>query len=91
MIYTSPIDVWNVQEQEQDSYRREYEKTKCIDLVLKRGDTIFIPSYWWWSIAFNMISLIESASYYTPMNLLANGDKYAMCILQNANVKHILS
>lgn len=86
MIYTSPINVWSIQ----DKYKKEFEKVKSIDIRMKAGDTLHIPSYWWWSISFEMVSMIEIMRYYTPMNMIANGDRYLTCALQNANVKHIV-
>lgn len=86
MIYTSPINCWSIQ----DEYKKDYDKVKSIDVHMKAGDTIYIPSYWWWSIKFENISMVEYMKYYTPMNMVANGDRYLTHILQNANVKHII-
>lgn len=86
MIYTSPMNVWSIQ----DKYKKDYDKIKSVDVYMKAGDTIHIPSYWWWSISFEMVSMIEIMRYYTSMNIIANGDRFLTCALQNANVKHVV-
>ena len=86
MIYTSPMNCWSIQ----DEYKKEYNKVKSVEVHMKAGDTIHIPSYWWWSISFEMVSMIENMRYYTPMNMIANSDRYVICALQNTNVKHLV-
>lgn len=83
MIYSSPLNVWNIQ----DKYKVDYNKTKQLEIVLKQGDTLFIPPYWWWSIKFNSISLLETLQYYTVMNIIANSERYLLYGLQHSNIK----
>ena len=42
-----------------------------LDVTLNKGDIIYIPAYWFYSISFEKISSICSFKYRTFMNSLA--------------------
>ena len=77
------INPWNVQPQ----YQQDFNRTKCMDVVLHENAIIFIPAYWWYSIQFNKDSELISMKYRTYMNSLAIAPDLIMNILQNQNVK----
>ena len=81
--FRSPIDPWNVQKE----FKMDYEKIKFLDVKLKKGDMIFIPAYWWYSIKFKKISSICSFRYRTLMNVLAISPDITMSFLQGQNIK----
>lgn len=81
--FRSPIDPWNVQKE----FKMDYEKIKFLDVRLKKGDIIFIPAYWWYSIKFKKISSICSFRYRTFMNVLAISPDIIMSFLQGQNIK----
>lgn len=65
--FYSLINVWNVQPE----YINKFNKVKYVDITLKEGDMIYVPSYWWYSLQFNRISSICKFQYYTYMNYLS--------------------
>lgn len=79
--YQSKIDIWN------------QDLTKHIETILiplKKGDLIFIPAYWWYSIKFNEDDpgCIATFSYRTFMNTLAIAPQLAIGFLQENNVNY---
>ena len=81
--FRSPINVWNVQ----DKYKAEFDKVKSLEVELKKGQIIFIPPYWWYSIQYNNMANICSFQYRTFMNSLAISPQICMSLLQNQNIK----
>ena len=63
---------------------------KCLDIVLKQGQTLFVPPYWWYSIEFQKNSSITSFRYRTYMNNIAVVPHICMYLLQNQNVKRVV-
>ena len=83
MEFRSPVNPWNVQPQ----YKSDFDKIKCIEATVKKGQILFIPAYWWYSIEFGENSSICTFKYRTFMNTLAISDKIIMKFLQLQNVK----
>jgi len=81
--FKSPIDPWNVQ----DTYKKDYDKIKSLDIVLKEGMILCIPSYWWYSIKFVKLSSICVLRYRTYMNTVSILPEICMNLLQNQNIK----
>ena len=81
--FRSPINPWNVQKE----FKIDYEKLRDIDIKLKKGDVIFIPAYWWYSIKFTKMASICSFKYRTFMNVLAISPYLGMAFLQGQNIK----
>jgi hypothetical protein len=81
--FRSPVDPWNVQER----YKSEFNKIKFLELKLKRGDIIFIPAYWWYSIKFTTKTVAVSMKYITYMNTISITPQLTVHYLQTMNVK----
>ncbi len=82
--FRSPFNVWDIQ----DNYKYDFAKVKVLDIELKRGDIIFIPAYWWYSIRFNRISSVCVFKYRTFMNNVAIFPHIFTSFLQNQNIKN---
>jgi hypothetical protein len=82
MDITSRINVWK---------EKNIENVKFIDIVVDKGNIIFIPPYWLYSIQFIEISTIISFKYRTYMNLLAILPHLFIQILQLQNIKPVLN
>ena len=83
MEFRSPINPWNVQSQ----YKPDFDKVKCLEVIVKKGYIIYIPAFWWYSIEFGDNTTICSFKYRTYMNNIAILDKISMKLLQSQNVK----
>lgn len=81
--FRSLINVWDPQE----VYKAQMTKVKCLEFTLNAGQTLFLPSYWWYSIKFLDNSFIASFRYKTYMNNIAILPYYGLYALQNHNVK----
>jgi len=81
--FTSSIFPWKVQ----DTFQHDFEKVKCMDIVLKPGTFIYIPSYWWYSIKFGPNSSVCAFKYSTYVNQMAICPHLLMYALQNQNIK----
>ena len=57
-----------------------------ISITLKKGQLLFIPSYWWYSIQFNN-SVVLVFKYKTYMNQLTILPEYLMSFMQRQNIK----
>lgn len=81
--FYSPLNVWNIQSQ----YKNQFDKVKTMDIVLNKGDIVYIPAYWYYSILFNDQSSIATFKYRTYMNTFAILPELSMYFLQNNNIK----
>ena len=81
--FSSPINPWNVQSQ----YKADFDKIKCLDIVMTKGQIIYIPAYWWHSIEFGKEASICTFKYKTYMNTIAILPQLGMKLLQTQNVK----
>ena len=81
--FRSPINPWNVQ----SKYLADFDKIKCLEFTLTKGKTLYIPSYWWYSIKFTKNSSLSCFRYRTYMNNLAISPYVGMHILQLQNIK----
>jgi hypothetical protein len=82
--FLSNVNCWNPS----DAHKKNFEKVKTLELTLREGDILFIPSYWWYSIKYNKISSICCFKYRTYMNTLSILPQLFIYMLQNMNVKH---
>ena len=85
--FRSPINPWNVQEQ----YKRDFDKVKCLELTVRKGDILYIPAYWWHSMKYKKDTVISVFKYTTYMNMLAILPELSMKLLQNQNIKRIIA
>jgi len=81
--FRSPVNVWNVQQE----YKADFDKVKVLDLTLNKGEIIFIPAYWWYSIEYETVSSICAFKYRTFMNSLAISPEIVLSMLQGQNIK----
>jgi len=81
--FRSPINPWDVQKQ----YQQDFNKIKCLDMLIHEGAILYIPAYWWYSIKFNTTTELISMKYKTYMNNIAILPELVMNLLQNQNVK----
>jgi hypothetical protein len=83
--FRSPMNPWNIQ----DEYKNEFEKIKCMEVVLEPGKMIYIPAYWWYSFRFDeKNTVLLSFKYRTYMNTLAIVPHIGLSFLQKQNIKH---
>ncbi len=81
--FRSPINAWNIQNQ----YRADFDKIKCLDIIVNPGQIIYIPAYWYYSIKFEDTTSICVFRYRTYMNTIAILPQLMLNILQNQNIK----
>jgi hypothetical protein len=81
--FRSPVNPWQVQ----PMYRADFDKVKCLEVNVKKGQIIFIPAYWWYSMHFAKDTTVCSFKYLTYMNNVAILPQLAMRFLQRQNVK----
>jgi len=82
--FRSPIDPWNVQKQ----YKADFNKIKCLEINVLKGQIVYLPAFWWYSIEFQQeATSICSFKYKTYMNNVAILPQLSMRILQSQNVK----
>ena len=81
--FRSPVNPWAVQAK----YIADFDKMKCLEVVIQKGQTIHIPAYWWYSIKFGKDTSISCFHYRTYMNNLAITPYIGMHALQVQNTK----
>jgi hypothetical protein len=81
--FSSPLNPWQIQAQ----YKADFDKIKCLDLVMKKGQIIYIPAYWWYSIEFGKEASLSTFKYKTYMNTVAILPQLVIRLLQTQNVK----
>jgi hypothetical protein len=82
--FRSPINPWNPQ----NKYKTDFDKIKCLELILEPGRILYIPAYWWYSFKFDdsntSISCLKYRTYFNNLAICPNIFMYA---LQNQNVE----
>jgi hypothetical protein len=81
--FSSPLNPWHIQTQ----YKADFDKIKCLDLRMTKGQILYIPAYWWYSIEFGKEASLCSFKYKTYMNTVAILPQLVMRLLQTQNVK----
>lgn len=81
--FRSPVNPWNPQ----PKFRADFDKVKCLEIVLMPGKFLFIPAYWWYSFKFAENTSVSSFKYRTYMNNIAISPHIFMYALQNQNVE----
>ena len=81
--FRSPVNVWDVQPE----YKADFDKVKVLDVTLNKGEIIYIPAYWWYSIEYEKISSVCAFKYRTFMNVLAITPDIVLSMLQGQNIK----
>ena len=85
--FRSPVNPWDVQQQ----YRPDFDKMKCLEIVAKRGQMLYIPAYWWYSFEYQDETSLCSFKYRTYMNNVALVPQFFMKLLQSQNVKRTIA
>jgi len=75
--FYSSIDVW----------KHIPEKVKFLEINIKKGQMLFIPAYWWYSIQFEKDACVCTFQYKTVMNIIATIPDMCISILQQQNTK----
>ena len=81
--FSSPLNPWQIQAH----YQADFDKIKCLDIVMKKGQILYIPAYWWYSIEFGKEASLATFKYKTYMNTVAILPQLVMKLLQTQNVK----
>lgn len=81
--FKSEINPWDVNYQ----YKEEFNKVKCLEIELEKGQIVFIPSYWFYSIEFGKNSTICNFKYQTYMSALTISHHLMINVLQNHNIQ----
>lgn len=81
--FISPVNPWDVQNQ----FKSDFDKLKTLEITLTKGQIIFIPAYWWYSIWFTDNASLASFKYKTYMNNIAISNHLLVNMLQTQNVK----
>lgn len=81
--FRSQINPWKPQAK----FRADFDKVKCLEIVLTPGKFLFIPAYWWYSFKFDENTSVSSFKYRTYMNNIAISPHIFMYALQNQNVE----
>ena len=81
--FRSPINVWDVQQE----YKADFDKVKVLDVTLNKGEIMYIPAYWWYSIEYEKLSSLCTFKYRTFMNVLAISPELILTMLQGQNIK----
>jgi hypothetical protein len=84
MEFVSPINPWSPSAK----HKADFEKVKCLEIVLHPGKCLHIPAYWWYSFKLNKDTGVSSCKYRTYMNNVAVLPHIGMHLLQNQNVSH---
>ena len=69
------------------STKQDVDKVKFLEISLVKGQMLFIPAYWWYSIKFEKESCVCTLQYKTVMNIIATLPDICMGILQRHNTK----
>lgn len=81
--FRSQINPWDPQ----PKYRADFDKIKCLEIVLVPGKVLYIPAYWWYTFKFDVDTSVSCFKYRTYMNNVAISPNIFMYALQNQNVE----
>lgn len=84
MEFTSPINPWAPA----GKHQTDFEKVKCLEIVILPGKCLHVPAYWWYSFKLNKDTCVSSCKYRTYMNNVAILPHIGLYLLQNQNVSH---
>jgi hypothetical protein len=71
----------------QEEYAGDFEKIKCLEVNVRRGQLLFVPAYWWYSIEFGENTVVSSFKYDSFMSMVSTTDHHVKRFLQSHNVK----
>jgi len=66
----------------------ESEKIKFVEFDVHEGDVLYVPPYWWYSYQYTSYdTIVCTATYNTPMNMIANAKHWALYFFQQQNIQ----
>ena len=83
--FFSRMNAWSASE------KADHAKIKFLDLTLKKGQMLFIPAYWFYTVQFNREACACSFQYKTLMNYVATLPDTIIRILQQQNTKLVIA
>jgi len=81
--YYSNINPWNPDKADISNF----SKAKFLDVALQKGQIIYIPAYWWYSIKLGKGASVAVFKYRTYMNMIAILPDILIGVLQRQNTK----
>ena len=81
--YYSALDPWNPGKDDAVNFG----KAKFLDVTLDKGQVLYVPAYWWYSIQLSKSSCVAAFKYRTYMNTLAILPDILIGVLQRQNTK----
>ena len=81
--YYSNINPWNPDKADISNF----SKAKFLDVTLQKGQIIYIPAYWWYSIKLGKGASVAVFKYRTYMNMIAILPDILIGVLQRQNTK----
>ena len=81
--FKSPVNPWKPQ----SKYRADFDKIKCLEIILTPGKMLYIPAYWWYTFKFDENTSVSCFKYRTYINNIAISPKIFMYALQNQNIE----
>lgn len=81
--FRSPINPWNIQPE----YSADFNKVKCLEVIVPKGHILYIPAYWWYSFKTTSNSTMISFKYQTFMSVISILPKLSMHLLQSKNIQ----
>jgi hypothetical protein len=82
--FRSPINCWNPQQK----YLHEMDKVKFLEFDVAKGQVLYIPPYWWYSIQYiDSGTTVCSITYKTAVGCIANLPEYTYYLLQQQNTR----
>ena len=83
--FRSELNPWNVS----DIHKGNFDKIKCLEFTLYKGQLVFIPAYWWYSIEYGDDTVMISYKYHTYMSMLSICQYQIIALLQSQNIKRV--
>jgi hypothetical protein len=82
--FKSHINPWNPQ----PKYKADFDKIKCLEIILTPGKILHIPAFWWYTFKFNENTSVSCFKYRTYMNNIAISPNIFLYALQSQNIEH---
>jgi hypothetical protein len=80
--FRSPINPWKVQ----DEYVNEFERVKWLEITLHKGDIIYMPAYWWYTMKLTKGTSLSKYKYQSYMSGLSIIPQHVIHFLQSQNI-----
>ena len=74
-----------------DSNEKDMEKIKFIEFDVNKGNILYIPPYWWYTIQFTESTALYSITYNSLVNVLAYTPEWVKYFIQQQNINKTVS